>query len=454
MDISNLPVEILEEIFIYLENKDLVKCTYVCYQWREIINSNKIWSIQCAKEKILHKPYLQTSHSLISNPVKSFRDMTYEPGTRLTPPCHWRLHFNRYKYLERNWREGNYSMMRSKANAKHYRDRLILSSNGTGFLVWSVERLSAPVAGILCGHIDLVRTKDDLVFYTQEDRLTCRKRCSSGFDFDEAYSISFGGEANHSNDCRSLIGRRLSLKITDKFLVVLDAMHACSLYIHDYRTGEQLRKVDLHAYTGRTCPQITCLKAMDEKVFVAYNLNLQYYILVYNYTTDQLDVKVSAPLQSSKLVVSKNFFGAKLVDSSQPVTVMDKSCELHVWSIHTGVVVELLLTNRSLPVILTSDDKLVYSDNYKVYVRGLLNSRHDVDLTIESRLSGVECIWDNLLVLNLGTCLQLWDIETGQKLHTYLRENIDDMWVDDEHIVVRLNASPWMPRQSYVISFW
>lgn len=89
--ISDLPIEVLEEIFLYLDREDLVRCSYVSLQWREVVNSNKIWAIQCAREKILHKEYLQTSWSLISNPVQTYKEHQMETDdTRLSTPCHWR----------------------------------------------------------------------------------------------------------------------------------------------------------------------------------------------------------------------------------------------------------------------------------------------------------------------------------------------------------------------------
>lgn len=153
----------------------------------------------------------------------------------------------------------------------------------------------------------------------------------------------------------------------------------------------------LHTYTGHPCPQFTCLEAFGDKVFVAYSLNVTHYILIYDFKLDKVDVKVETSLKSSQLVVSKNFFCSKLT-----VNQLEKSCELHVWSVHTGVEVDILCTNRHLPVLLTSDDKLIYSEHYTVFVRGLVDPSQDVEFSVDGRLQGLECVWGNLLVLNLG----------------------------------------------------
>ncbi|KAF6204360.1 hypothetical protein GE061_002701 [Apolygus lucorum] len=448
--ISNLPIELLEEIFLYLESDDLVKCSYVCLQWREVINSNKIWSLQCFKDRIQQKEYLQTSWSLISNPVKVYRDHVFDPeATRLTIPCHWRSHYNRYKFLERNWRKGNYSLIRTKVNAQHYIGGLLISMDHNGLTAYNIQNLKNPMhikKANASKDVDAVRVKGNLLFYTQERNLVCMKRFNASFT--KHYEITVPTYLKEHSNHRAPTESTLALKITDKFLVIQDLTNACFLYFYDYKTGESLRKVDLHTYTGNSCPQFTCLEAFEDKVFVAYGL-YQHYVMIYDFKTDKVDVKVETSLRSSELVVSKNFFCSKLV-----VNQLEKSCELHVWSVHNGEEVDLLCTNRHLPVLLTPDDKLIYSEHHTVYVRGLVNSNKDVEFTVEGRLQSMEPIWGNLLVLNLGFSLQLWDLSSGQKLHTYLRDSIEDMWVDDRHIVVKHTSRPWLTCAGYIIGFW
>uniref|UniRef100_A0A0K8SYT1 Uncharacterized protein n=1 Tax=Lygus hesperus TaxID=30085 RepID=A0A0K8SYT1_LYGHE len=392
-------------------------------------------------------PELMVSHL---QPCQGYRDHVFDPeATRLTVPCHWRSHYNRYKFLERNWRKGNYSLIRTKVDAQHYIGGLLISVDILGLTAYSIQLLNYPMyikKMDTSKDVDAVSVKGNLLFYTQDRHLICMKRFN--LSFTKHYEITVPTYLKQHSNHRSPTESTLALKITDKFLVIQDLTNACFLYFYDYKTGEFLRKVNLHTYTGNPCPQFTCLEAFDDKVFVAFSLH-QHYIMIYDFKTDKVDVKVETSLRSSELVVSKNFFCSKLT-----VNQLEKSCELHVWSVHNGEEVDLLCTNRHLPVLLTADDKLIYSEHYTVYVRGLVNSNNDVEFTVEGRLQSMEPIWGNLLVLNLGFSLQLWDLSSGQKLHTYLRESIEDMWVDDRHIVVKLTSRPWSTTAGYIIGFW
>jgi len=100
-----LPVEVIEEIFMYLSPKDLASCTSVSSAWREAVNSNKVWGKLCEKNGWkddfdphfshffrAHKQFRRWGHSLDSN----------------SPICQKRLLYNKHACLQSNWRYGKY----------------------------------------------------------------------------------------------------------------------------------------------------------------------------------------------------------------------------------------------------------------------------------------------------------------------------------------------------------
>lgn len=67
MDITRLPIYILEELTGYLGGSDLAACAAVCYLWREAFNDNMFWRRLCYRDIVSYleqvdsnvKPLLQ-----------------------------------------------------------------------------------------------------------------------------------------------------------------------------------------------------------------------------------------------------------------------------------------------------------------------------------------------------------------------------------------------------------
>ena len=50
--ITSLPVEILEQIFLYLDPRSLAACSLTCMRWRNLISQSQcIWKTQCLRLK-------------------------------------------------------------------------------------------------------------------------------------------------------------------------------------------------------------------------------------------------------------------------------------------------------------------------------------------------------------------------------------------------------------------
>uniref|UniRef100_A0A1B6EUN8 F-box domain-containing protein n=1 Tax=Cuerna arida TaxID=1464854 RepID=A0A1B6EUN8_9HEMI len=116
-----LPVELIEEIFIYLNPKDLAACTAVSSSWREAVNSNKIWNFICEKRGWKDNFDLNTTHFYKSH--RQFRKWSHSYDS-FTPICQKRLLFNQHSCLQDNWRCGKYIKHKISGGANSWFDVL------------------------------------------------------------------------------------------------------------------------------------------------------------------------------------------------------------------------------------------------------------------------------------------------------------------------------------------
>lgn len=47
MEDKDIPFEVLEEIFSFLNHEDLWRCLAVSRTWRNVSNTNRLWKIRC-----------------------------------------------------------------------------------------------------------------------------------------------------------------------------------------------------------------------------------------------------------------------------------------------------------------------------------------------------------------------------------------------------------------------
>ncbi|KAK9512938.1 hypothetical protein O3M35_001243 [Rhynocoris fuscipes] len=454
--IQILPIEILEEIFLFLDSIDLIRCSCVSYRWREVVNSNKIWSKRCAVEKILHKPYLKKEDSLFTNPMKMYKTSD-SISNRLTPTCHWRSHFNRYMYVKKNWRIGHYTMLRTKVKTSHYKEGMLINIEDSRISVHLVpESLEVPFY-IEKRHkftmVDNLLLKDGHIIYTQARYVACYKRQNNEFnliyEFDVEKSICEGQPTRNHAD------RTLTAAVSDQFLLIQDNQNPCYLRFYHFTKGTLLKELSMHSLKalqlGRSvCPNISCLQVMNDKVYISYSIANKHLISQYNFNTDKWGITFDTHLRTIEIVSSNNFLCAKMSDMA-----FEKSCELSVWSLHTKLEIALFCTNKNLPVILTQDGKIIYSEQDTIYVRGLVQS-FEKEMDVSSRLDNMCLVWDKMLLVNLGCAIQLWDWVSGVRLHTFIRDAISNVWADDKLIVVSISRfiNSYSPAGGYIIAFW
>lgn len=449
-----LPLEILEEIFLFLDSIDLIRCSCVSYRWREVINSNKIWAKRCAVEKILHKPYLRKKDSLFLNPTKMYKT-TDSISNRLTATCHWRSHYNRYMYVKRNWKRGHYTMLRTKVKTSHYKEGMLLNIEDARISVHlvpeSLEEKFYIEKKDRFGMVDNVLLKDGHIIYTQGRYVGCFKR--DGNTFSPLYELELERSSCEYQPSRNHADKTLTAAVTDKFLLIQDNQNPCYFRFYHWTKGTLERVLSVHkslSLVRSSCPEFSCIEALGDKVYVSYTVSNKNLISQYNFTTGKWGHTFETHLRAFELVSSNNFLCAKLSDIA-----FEKSCELNVWSLHTKIEVALFCTNKNLPVILTQDGKIIFTEHESIYVRGLVTS-FDVEMNVATRLESMCLVWDKMLLVNLGSALQLWDWANGIRLQTFLRDAISNVWADDKLIVVSISRfiNSYSPAGAYIIAFW
>ncbi|XP_054270461.1 uncharacterized protein LOC128991527 isoform X2 [Macrosteles quadrilineatus] len=100
-----LPMEVIEEIFLYLSPRDLAACTSVSTAWRDAVNSNKVWGRLCDKNN--WKDEFEPHFSHFSLAQNKFRRWVHSLDS-FTPMCHKRMLYNKHSCLQRHWRHGKY----------------------------------------------------------------------------------------------------------------------------------------------------------------------------------------------------------------------------------------------------------------------------------------------------------------------------------------------------------
>uniref|UniRef100_A0A1B6LV09 F-box domain-containing protein n=1 Tax=Graphocephala atropunctata TaxID=36148 RepID=A0A1B6LV09_9HEMI len=103
MDITQLPIFVLEDITYYLRGCDLAACATVCYPWRDAFNDDFFWRRLCYRDIV---PYL----AAVDNHVKPHFQLPPQDSDTLEELCEWRICFMRQAHLMRNWYCARYSL--------------------------------------------------------------------------------------------------------------------------------------------------------------------------------------------------------------------------------------------------------------------------------------------------------------------------------------------------------
>lgn len=440
---DDIPLEVQEQIFLHLTPQDLKECSTVCSKWHEIINSNQIWLKICALEGLAGKKFLDDDFCLLKNPTKQFsNEVTF------APPCHWKSHFNRYKYVKRNWRTGYYVKETIPFSPVHMNEQYVIQHLDTECVIWDVcgklNKFCSIKLALPSASIDHFFCKGDFIVYSQQRLVVCLKRSKNSCK--EVLRIQL--EAGSCSQVRSTcMNQQLTVRLSEKFLLVQDHLNPCVLSFYDFNKGKLARKVDLHKALGNMSLYCCSLNVVDEKVFFAYKMSTNSFLAIYHFGLDTWEVPISLPNEVLDLYVSKKFVSAKLSPEGRdtPITI------LHLWDHSTAMqpIKEVcqFFASRHLPIVLT-DDYVIYHirDEIKMHTFGIIKPL----LTVSRSVLKFVPIWNRYLVILDEKGVSVWDRESGEKINTPFRDNYcATFYVSETNIVIRGDDEKF-----YLISYW
>ncbi|XP_024083864.1 uncharacterized protein LOC106669376 isoform X3 [Cimex lectularius] len=438
-----IPVEILEQIFSYLGLTDLGNCSKVSTEWREIINSNSIWSRLSAVVGIHNKEYLKKS--LVYNPLRAFRGVD-DFSQRLSPDCHWRSHFKKYKYLEENWRFGTFTVLHTGFKVTYYKDRMVANTNSSNIELFDIDnkgkKMRIPVAHSEF-RVDSIFILKEFLIYVQKCYIICMRK--NGNTYECVYNIKVkNSKCNHKiNTLQD--SSRLTLKFTSRYIVILDNKHPCKLFFYNIFSGFLEKEVDVTP--EKACIRCHFIKIFEEKVYLTYTVNNNHFISCYDTVEGAWTLTFEIDTQACELTVSRNFICAKI--STEPNM---KNCELQVWPIQNQEEMYTYFADKHLPIILTSDDKIIFSDDVTVHIQELVQpSKVDYSLKLNGKVVDMMPVMNNLIVINTSMSLQLWDWKKAEQMQTFFRDKVVSMWVDDKTVVLNKFDEQF---NGYVLAFW
>lgn len=457
---DDIPLEVQEQIFLHLTPKDLKACSFVCLKWHDIINSNQIWLKMCALEGLVGKKFLDDTFSLIQNPLKQFPS-----ETSLGPLCHWRSHFNRYKYIKRNWRIGYFSRVPVRFTPIYISEKYIvqLKDNirkdnwSVGWSNQSCQLVIWEVCGSLqqfCS-INLIRPeskvdkflwKGEFIVYVQQRHVICLKRSEKSFRETLQIKLESGNcsQSQQSNCMKS----QLTVKLSEKFLLIQDHLNPCSLTFYDCNKGILIRKVDLHRALGNQSLYCSCLEVIDEKVFLAYKMSSNSFVAKYDFGRDTWESPISLPNEAVELYLSRRFVCVKLSPESRDTPISILQVWDHLASPQPTEEVSEFYTSKHLRIVLT-DDLIIFHSRDEIKIHGLLNDVVKV-FPVSRGVMKFRPIWNKYLVILDERGVSVWDRETGKKINTPFRDDMcSTFYVSETNIIVRRDDE-----QFFIISYW
>lgn len=443
---DDIPLEVQEEIFLHLTPKDLKACSSVCLKWHDIINSNQIWLKMCALEGIAGKRFLDDSYSLIQNPLKQFSN-----ETSLGPLCHWRAHFNRYKYVKRNWRIGYFARCPISFTPIYMNEQFLVQLLEGGFIViWdvcgSLQRSCSIKLLLPVNKVDNFFWKGEFIVYTQERNVICLKRGENICREVLKIRLDTGSCSQMRNNCRK---GQLTVRLSEKFLLIQDYVNSCSLSFYDCNKGKLIRKVDLHWALGSQSIYCNCLEVLDEKVFLAYRMSSNSFLVKYDFVCDSWETPISLPTEAVEMYLSRRFVCLKLSPESRDSPI---SC-LQVWDhlVSPQPVEEVteFYASKHLPIVLTNNDYVIFHSRDEIKVHNLINDYMQVFPVSRGVMKFVP-LWKKYLVVLDERGVSVWDWKVKKKINTPYRDDCcSTFYVSETNILVRRDDE-----QFYIISFW
>lgn len=442
---DQLPLEVKEVIFLYLSPRDLKQCSLVCSKWHEIVNSNRIWLKICEVQQLSKKKFLDDSCSMIENPMKH-----YSYNDEKLVPSHWRSHFNRYRFVQKNWKEGYYVLYKLPVKPIHVNEHCIVEHVGSELVIYSIHGLvkrfcSVPIASPE-SKIDTIIYKNDYLVYTQNRNVVCLKKDKDSFKKVIQVALETGNCNQPRNNC---IKSQFTIRISEKFIIIQDPMNPCMLCFFETNDGAARRQIDLHKALGNLSLFCTCLEVLGDIVFLGYRMGSKSYISQYDYSKDFWDEPALViPNRASELYVSQKIVCAKLCSETRDQH-FNQISHLYVWLRESRFKIGEYCANKHVPVLLTEDDVLIYLFRDEITVRKL-GGTYERSFSVSPNVMNICKVWDKFLVLHDEKGVSVWDSTTGQKIVSPLRsESCITVCASDTNILLRCEDDRFL-----VVSYW
>lgn len=440
---DHLPLEVKEVIFLYLSPRDLKQCSLVCSKWSDIVNSNRVWLKICEVEGLSKKKVLEESCSMIENPMKHYSYSDEKLG-----PKHWRSHFNRYRFVQKNWKNGYYVLYRLPLKPILLNEHCIVEHAGSKMIIYSIHGLVKRFCSVDLASpdskIDTIIYKNDYLVYTQNRNVVCLKRYKDSYKKMIQVVLETGNCNQPRNDCMK---SQFTIRISDKFIIVQDPLNPCMLSFFETNDGSIRRQVDLHKALGNLSLFCTCLEVYGDMVFLGYRIGQKYYIGMYDYGKDVWEGPfLSIQHRAVELYVSQKILCAKLCIESRDFNQLSQLC---VWLRDTNYKLGEYCANKHVPVVLTENDVLIYSFRDEITVRKLRESS-GMSFSVSPSVMNICMIWDKFLVIHDEKGVSVWDAMTGKKIVSPLRsESCIAVCASNTNILLRCEDDRFL-----VVGYW
>lgn len=114
--VSQLPSEIAERIFLYLDASTLCRASACCKAWRHLANSDKLWYCLCERRNWLVFGQLNDPHWSVDERPLLLKAKTQcnvadlQTGPLQPSLCHWKLVYIKAYMLSLHWEQGVYKL--------------------------------------------------------------------------------------------------------------------------------------------------------------------------------------------------------------------------------------------------------------------------------------------------------------------------------------------------------
>lgn len=438
------PLEIVEKIFQHLPSKDVLNCCLVSVRWREVLNSNGIWSYLCQAENYSEKEPLESCKSYFDNPTKRY---TPVPNTsdRLSSFCYWRSHYNRYKYLESNWKRGKFTLHPLGISCMSYpwycNDGILIVKAEDKFFIQTIRGRAVRLPDVQfkdqSNNVDNVILNNKYIIYSQKKTIVGLKlRDDTGFHED------FCIELDEKNGM-SPPPRELTLVMSGNYLIYLDPFTPSKVFIFNLKNRALEKELVIDKVKRERLP-CTCgaIEVFNKKLYMAISTNTSHNIYEYDLSNWEWGAELTVPSFVSKFYVSDGMLCALVAENTSEDM-------LYVWSLSDLRLVSKITINGKQPILVTNG--VVFHCQNSIVITISLKTMIDSKFYVRAdAIIGMHPVGKHLLAINTGDAIEVWDWGIGEKLYSPYRGLCSAaMWVDDQMIIV----NKWCCNFQ-VIGFW